>query len=840
MFLKSLELSGFKSFATRTVVNFEPGITGVVGPNGSGKSNIADAIRWVLGAQSKKAVRGSKATDVIFSGTKAKAAMGLAEVALTFDNSAKLLPYDYEEVVVTRRLYRSGDSEYLINGAKVRLLDLQHALAVAGIGAETYTVIGQGMIDRALSQSPRERRTMFEEAAGVRQFYLKRDEARRKLSETTTNLSRVEDIIKELDPRLKSLRKQANALEQREQVEASLQSAYLARYGHRYRQLSGEVGTVTARRDDLNQEFMALEGELKRMSDEVQALRGQQAGVKLAELLSEESELRGRESELRQQQSAATTAKEVAASQVEQGASLVAAAETRLQELQEHAPEQPSVAGVADAAVTEAETAVRDLTKRYEELQATLESQVGSNAALAVDAKALHRALDDLATAVAAEKPYQELVMMVETAKQTASAMTEHAGVSDLFEQAQSLLAEREQAQQALQELRLKQATDRETRRLKTEQWERFQRELKTAQSERQRLQAEQATRQDAIAQHETAEAEHASELEKLFAQLTDVATRIQAARSEQGADPAALTAAEEALDQKRKTHSSYQQELGGVNVELAKLETRLEDLVEQAKGKLAAAFPPEADSPLPDESDGSEQNIAKLERRMLELGGIDPEVTAEHAEVEERHTFLTEQAEDLTKAKADLERVIRQLEQKSRIIFRESFEKIGVKFGEYFEQLFGGGKAELTLVEPEAGPDGEEPSPTDFGVEIAATPPGKRMKSLAMLSGGERAMTSAALLFAILAVNPSPFVMLDEVDAALDEANTSRFAETLKTLSEQSQQADGTSTQFIVVTHNRDTMKAAEMLYGVTMDETGISTLLSLKLPEAEKVAAA
>ena len=782
-FLKSLELSGFKSFATRTVVEFEPGITGVVGPNGSGKSNIADAIRWVLGAQSKKAVRGKQSTDVIFSGTKAKAAMGLAEVSLTFDNSAKLLPYDFAEVVVTRRLYRSGDSEYLINGSRVRLLDLQHALAVAGIGAETYTVIGQGMIDRALSQSPKERRTMFEEAAGVRQFYLKRDEARRKLSETSTNLSRITDIIKELDPRLKSLRKQAEALEQREEVDKSLQRAYLARFGHRHRVLSSELTEVGSRRDELNQEFMALESELKDLSSTVHELRGQQSGVKLAELLGQEGALRGEEAAIREKLSAATVAKEVASSQISQLTESLQTVERRIADLEKHAPEQ-----VTDAAAGQAVPTAREAGER------------------------LHRSLDSLGQAIKDEASYDTLGRLVDESKQAASSLTE------------------------LQEARVQQAAEQETKRLKAAQWDRYQEELKMATADRDRLQQERTVKQTALTEHESAKQKLTQELTTLGSQLSAVAAEITTAKQQEGGDPAALTAAEQALDAKRQTHASYQRELGEVNVELAKLETRLDDLSEQARGKLSK-FPPPADAELPEAALGEEAAVAKLERRMMELGGIDPEVSGEHAEVEERHAFLTEQAADLTTAKGDLERVIRQLEQQSRVIFREAFAKINDQFAEYFTQLFGGGRAELKLVEPEATEDGEEPSPIDFGIEISATPPGKRLKSLAMLSGGERAMTSAALLFAILAVNPSPFVMLDEVDAALDEANTGRFADTLKSLGESAKTDNGVPTQFIVVTHNRDTMRAARMLYGVTMDETGISTLLSLKLPEAERV---
>ncbi|MDZ4248306.1 MAG: AAA family ATPase, partial [Patescibacteria group bacterium] len=279
MFLTSLELTGFKSFAKRTKLEFQPGITAIVGPNGSGKSNIADAIRWVLGAQSKKAVRGKVSTDVIFSGTPKRPAMSLAEVSLTFDNAEKLLPYDYDEVVVTRRLYRSGDSEYLVNGGKVRLTDLLHAFAVAGIGAENYTVISQGLVDKVLTQTPEQRRGLFEEAAGVRQFYLKRDEAKRKLAETDRNLGRVHDILKELGPRLKSLARQADALAKRAEVEQRLKDALLGFYGRTYRGLAKDAADRRTKREELEGELAKLGTELDALGKEVDTLRSRQQGL---------------------------------------------------------------------------------------------------------------------------------------------------------------------------------------------------------------------------------------------------------------------------------------------------------------------------------------------------------------------------------------------------------------------------------------------------------------------------------------------------------------------------------------------------------------------------------
>lgn len=776
MFLKSLELTGFKSFAKRTVLNFESGITGVVGPNGSGKSNIADAIRWVLGAQSKKAVRGKVSTDVIFSGSGTKAAMGLAEVSLTFDNSEKILPYEFEEVVVTRRLYRSGDSEYLVNGAKVRLTDLHHAMAVAGIGAETYTVIGQGMVDRVLSQTPQQRRTMFEEAAGVRQFYLKRDEARRKLSETSTNLSRVEDIVKELEPRLKLLRRQASVLEQREEIESKLKDAYLAKFGHRHREVHGQFTVANDRREELNKEFIAITTELKTLSEEITELRKQQHGVKLNELFRHQSELREEQSGLQTELGQAATAREVARASREQLETGRKQAADRLEELKESKPAEPT----ADPGATRADEQYGKAAKQLDQGIDALEKAIKDGAADRLDG--LFADLRSAATAV--HEAHQE---------------------------------------------KLKFAAAGETVRLHDEQRQRYEREWQAVDAQLTQIKGDLADRTKTF-ETESAKVDgltdQLSEIEK---ELSLMAKDIQAEQAKGSGNPAMLQEKEDALDAKRKTHDAYQADLNGLNVELAKLETRLEDLHGEANTKLGEAFPPAAGAALPDAESGSDTNIAKLERRMMELGGIDPEVTAEHQEVEERFTFLSTQGDDLRKAKGDLERIIRQLEQKSRALFQDAFGKINEQFGEYFRQLFGGGKATLTLVEPERI-EGEEASPTDVGIDIAATPPGKRLQSLAMLSGGERAMTSVALLFAILTVNPSPFVMLDEVDAALDEANTGRFADTLKDLGER--------TQFIVVTHNRDTMRAAGMLYGVTMDETGISTMLSLKLPEAEKVA--
>lgn len=856
MFLKSLELSGFKSFAKRTKLEFEPGTTAVVGPNGSGKSNIADAVRWVLGAQSKKAVRGKAGSDVIFSGTGRKAPMGLAEVSLTFDNTpvkqgdgpdsgteVRRLPYEFDEVVVTRRLYRSGDAEYAVNGNRVRLADLQHAFAVAGIGAETYTVIGQGMVDRVLSQSARERRGLFEEAAGIKQFQLKRDQARRRLNETSTNLGRLSDILRELEPRLKLLRCQATGLAQREQVETDLKDAYRARYGHRYRELHAGYSQATAKQTDLNREFLAMQQELTTLSTTVDELRRSRQGLKLNDLLTARDQLRDEREQLTATQTQAATAVEVAKVQQAQVDPQRRELKDRLEALEAVAPTQTTKIAADDGKLTDARQTLAKIEQRYRALKQSIADNTPSG-----DAQSqVLKALEALETAVNRGAPKAELITLLTQARAVLTGNSEQA--TSATGQLDAVLEERDQAQTTLQQLEVAEAARQEAARLRSADTQRLESERRALTD---RLTSINQTAERAvltIARQTEAATAATAELKTIDSRLAALDKDITTEQQSSLGETAQLESHEKSLRQKQSTFEAYRRELSDLNVELAKSETRLDELKNEANSKLGAAFPPTSEEELPPVEAGAEDAVAKLERKLLELGAIDPGVREEAQEVEQRFAFLTDQSADLTTAQSDLEKLINRMERQSREVFKDSFAKIQTEFSTYFTKLFGGGTAELVMVAdeeteevPSAGEDAveaadsaDQPKPTrtaDFGIDIKAMPPGKRVQSLAMLSGGERALTSVALLFAILTVNPSPFVMLDEVDAALDEANTSRFAETLGLLAGR--------TQFIVVTHNRDTMKAAQMLYGVTMDETGISTLLSLKLAEAEKVAQA
>ncbi len=271
--LKSLDLQGYKTFASRVVFDFAPTITAIVGPNGSGKSNIADSIRWVLGEQSYSLLRGKKTEDMIFAGSEGRSRAGMASATITFDNSDGWLPIDFSEVTVSRRAYRSGENEYLLNGQRVRLRDVSELLARCGLGERTYTIIGQGLVDAALSLKAEERRRLFEEAAGIGLYRSRREESLRRLEHTRRNLDRVRDILTELKPRLRSLERQAKRAQDYDQVRQDLNAALRQWYGHQWYRMVGVVAEAKQVADQVAAERERLHGEERTTASELNALR---------------------------------------------------------------------------------------------------------------------------------------------------------------------------------------------------------------------------------------------------------------------------------------------------------------------------------------------------------------------------------------------------------------------------------------------------------------------------------------------------------------------------------------------------------------------------------------
>lgn len=757
MFLRRVEISGFKSFANRTVLDFAPdgkmpegvsrGITAIVGPNGSGKSNVADAIRWTIGEQSSKNLRGKKSEDVIFAGTAKRSKIGTASVTLFFENHDHRIPIEYDEVSITRKLHRSGESEFLINGAKVRLLDIADLLAKAGIGKDSYSVVTQGMSDAALNATPADRRSMFEDAAGVKQYQIQKERALRKLVSTKENLSRVDALLAEIEPHLRILKRQAERAAQGKDVAERLLSKQVDLYGFLWHSFQSEKGTLSDERERIAREAAQLERETDMLREELGKLSETlQDGGRSDELLREASVFRERLNAIERE-----------------------------------------LAIIHGRALVEEEK-----RKDREEIRT-----------IPVDLGYIRKALD-----------------MV---RANQGALVERLGNVEKLEDIQDIREFARAINQELVDLDVKVEAGTVTEKIIISLPENEKREsdakLATYRAEKERLESEMVAIRKDIDEKELAiraEREKGREARERYFHI------------------------EKASREKDRTLSDLKDSLNEVKVRLARVEVREEDLINEVRDELSMDVRDLSWDGTPRDKDALVRDIIRLKGEAERVGAIDPLVAEEYEETNKRFEFLSTESADLRKAMASLETVISEMDERIEAEFGRAFDEIARKFSHYFSLIFNGGHAELIKTKPKPkkaeGEDTdaesetpEEPAEEVAGIDIVACPPGKKITNLSMLSGGERSLTSLALLFAIISHNPPPFSVLDEVEAALDEANSKRFGKVLKELADR--------TQFIVITHNRQTMREASLLYGVTMGEDGVSQILSLHLEEAEKV---
>jgi chromosome segregation protein len=827
MHLKSLSISGFKSFASRSELEFAPGITAVVGPNGSGKSNVADAIRWVLGEQSTGKLRGKRGEDLIFAGSEGRKQGSMAEVTLILDNSDGRAPIPAAEISLTRRLYRSGESEYLLGGKPVRLLDVVTLLAEAGFGQSTYTVISQGMIDQLLLGTAAERKALFDEAVGVRGHYLKRDQSVRRLSRTRENLEQVKILIRELEPTLTSLGRSAKRAAERGEVESKFQESARLYYGARLGALETSLSEVTKGQAE-------SEVEAERLEREIASLEARQTDLSAPEDPELESERRIlRELLLERDELSrklAVSSGRLQAAKEESGdvelRSALDALERLRSELARREGEQGELRTRLERVDTslKAATAERDrLRERQDKLRADvtrLEEAVTVPESRALLGR-LRETLKAMQSAAPAELPAhlkEAEAVLVELERSLDPAPTSE--LSAIRAQLREGEAAARRADAGVQELSSERASVSSLLLAVGERLTELGAEITALEVRAKSLEQKDVPVSDVM------EREH----QTLVKELGELEVRLTAQRETVAAREGGLQGRMRELGELRGQVSEKQnlaRHLAArsteLQVERAKLETRLEDL----KGEIMRELGAQALVDLPrqritgENLSRAEAELSKLRNKLAQIGTVDPETSREHDELKARVDHLSEQSRDLEAAATDLERIVSDLETLIRRQFSERFRSIAKEFQTRFAELFGGGKAEITL---ESGEEGE------LGIEIRATPPGKRLSEIHSLSGGERALTSAALLCAILTVNPSPFVVLDEVDAALDEANTVKFGKVVASLAHH--------TQFILITHNRRTMELASVLYGVTMDEGGVSRLLSLKLEQAEELA--
>lgn len=737
MYLKSLQISGFKSFAKKTTLEFSRGITAIVGPNGSGKSNIADSVRWVMGEQSIKSLRGKKSEDVIFSGSDKKTRLGLAEVSLELDNSDNQIPLDYSEILIGRRIYRSGESDYLINNAKCKLADINLLLTKANFGHRTYSVIGQGMIDNFLIATPQERKEFFEEATGVKQYQIKKKQALSKLEHVWQNLSTLKIKISEMEPQLRLLSRHVKKLKKRKEIKSNLDEARLKYYSSCWQEIDKNYLDKKTKIDRLNSDKDKIYSVWKNLEDKLNNLtKNSSFNSQLDKLRQQEQQLLNQKIELKEK-----------------------LLTLRVKQTSLTAP--ISAKNISKNELGRINEKIKEINQRHKKLIDLIDRQ-NSPELLKKEIISINKKIDNLLDFL---KPF---VNPIKTEK-----IPPHNNTNNI---------------------------------------------------EQQNIEG------------------HISEINQKITQTQNDIKKLQAKDSQERSD----------LWQLQKKFQDSQSQLNQINaiineqrVSLARLETKHFSLRSEIKYELGALenLSPNNEPPLSEQEKITLQNkINRLKNQLEIIGGIDPEIEAEYQSAKERYDFLSSQSEDLSRTSQSLKKLITQLDDIIKHQVNKSFTQINKHFQKYFKILFGGGKAELSLVKnkdsKEYQPDKDNPAlnffqeknkNSDFsGIEVSATPPGKKLKSINVLSGGERALTSIALICAIISSNPSPFVILDEVDASLDEANSIRFIDILESLSHK--------TQFIVITHNRATMEHAALLYGVTMGDDGVSKLLSIKLNEAKK----
>ncbi len=745
MRVKSLEIIGFKSFARKSVFEFGAQVSAIVGPNGSGKSNVAEALRFVLGEQSLKSMRGKRTEDLIFNGSKSVDRQNRAKVTIVFDNSDRTFPVDFDEVSIAREIHRDASSEYFLNGSPVRLKDVIELLASVHIGASGHHIISQGEADRILNSSPRDRRAMIEDALGLKIYHWKIAESERKLVKTEENMRQSESLRREIAPHIKFLKKQVEKVEQARALRDELTLLY-GEY------LKREEAYLKHTRETLQKEKKELEHELHKTEDglvKADELRGKRAlhspeGTALLEARGELGTIR-RELDM-------------LARKIGRIEGMIEAEERRLNKPMEMADKMISARAsetfaqsvydeLGRAEVSQDISYVKGIIKSARARVAQFLEQVrGDTGASAQN--------DLLATEVLGFKSERDALMRTQ---------------SEFEEKARGFEVKSRELEQAL-----------ENKRAETTDAERAVFELRAKKQEITMRLAMNTDHTEHFAREEVAFREELREGSILIGR-------------------AILDYPNVALD-----------------TEAALLESRAEQEVRRKK---------------------IERSKIRLEDIMGGESGED--VMREYEETVARDEFLAKELEDLAKSAESLRALMRELEETLDGQFKEGILKINKQFSEFFALMFGGGSASLRIsyekkkkrsdTEILEGPE-EDEEEAEEGIEVAVNLPHKKIRGLQMLSGGERALTSIALIFAVSQVNPPPFLVLDETDAALDEANSRKYGDMIETLAKYS--------QLIVITHNRETMSRVGIIYGVTMGSDAISKLLSIKFEEAVDLA--
>ena len=923
MFLKSLDIYGFKSFADKTHIDFADGITALLGPNGCGKSNVVDAIKWVLAERNSKNLRAEKMEDVIFNGTERRNSLNTAEVTLTIANDKGLLPLEEDEIAITRRLYRSGDQEYFINRRQVGPTEIRKLFMDTGVGKAAYSVMEQGKIDQILSSKPEDRRYLFEEAAGISRSKAECAEAERELQHTRQNMVQIEIALNEIKRQYDSLKIQSEKTikyrqynEEIYNYELDLTLLKLKNFVQDKARFEEQLKTVQEKRDQVRKEIEEINNTISENMDKVKSMQDllyqkqaeqiglakeqngkleliKQANSRALEIKEKLNNLEGRKRSLEDriesiqeeidENNASLHSKkkqiedirnninsfkaniETASSQITENDKEVSNLRTQIAEFEEErknlqvqlASITEDIVSVLDEKLKEVGFSESQMNIAKEELETTLgklkifvngrnnifSDFKGQNHNLEEYKNTLSEVcdaftetstqLDSLETSL--KKYYESSPAFITEFLSPQGIMTKKRAidekinqniekVSNLTNEIESLSTSSSNLSQKIEEyketlinLRGNEIKMQEQINSATTQLSLLERSLTSEQNNLRETDTElfaeqkrdEEIREQVITlQDELAEIEYRGK--KLTKELDELDEEIAKCNK-------SVSGKTGTLDKKREEQNKYQEQYERLTLTLNSSDNDIKNIKQNFQDQYSRDLMEfeERMYKITKTSVELKDKLSQAKENFKALGSVNLMAPEEFNEVKDRYERQKTNYEDTQKSLENLVRVSEEIKSKSSEMFLETYNKIKKNFHNMFRRLFNGGRAELKLADPT--------NILTSGIDIYAQPPGKKLENIALLSGGEKTMTAVALLFATYQVRPSPFCLLDEIDAALDDKNVSSFVTVLESFANVS--------QYIVITHNKKTVMGASTMLGITMEESGVSKIIALKL---------
>ena len=798
MEFKKIQLNGFKSFSEKTTFLIERGLTGIVGPNGCGKSNIVESLRWCMGETSAKSMRGSGMEDVIFSGTSNKPSKNIAEVSINISNPEKSGSFQFkemEEIEIRRKIERDKGSRFYVNEKEVRAKDAQMFFADLSTGAHSPSIISQGRIGSLVTAKPQDRRAILEEAAGISGLHARRHEAELRLNAAENNLKRADELRRQLEKQLTSLEKQAEEATKYKNISDEIKKVEAGLYYLKIREIENEIKVENEINSDaekeyslFNEKILDLENLIKKLENELIPIRDNNLEV-ISRVQRLNLELKNLDEETERMSSEIETTK------------------ISLKTIEEDEGREKSI-------VIDANSNEKRLKKEKHELieidSKYYDTEKQSNEDLEAAKNKLNLEIDKVKELINAQRS-NDAITVLDNCK---AIIEEYA---NSFSKNQNIKKESTKRKERINNI------DTEI-----ESWRNL-----LVNSEKMIIQLESRKEKLNV---------RLSELEKkpnLNAEKKgQISENLRISEKEKESNETKMNNFESQLEENRsklneiKENSiTVREKRASANATIVGLNKRKSDLIERVESELniqennllefsnlemAEDFP---------DTVTQEELLDKKKRDRDNLGSVNLRADEETGKYKDEITKMEKDREDIVSAITKLKDSINELNQKGRERLLDAFDKVSRKFNEVYKKLFNGGNAKLELVDSD--------DPLDAGLDLLVSPPGKRLQSITLLSGGEQALTALSLIFAVFLTNPAPICVLDEVDAPLDDANVTRFCNLLEELTRI------TTTKFIIVTHHALTMSKMDRLYGVTMPEKGISQLVSVDLQKAESLVA-